>query len=169
VACIDDVLEDPVAGVRVVFRKTSRETNGRAVVVEMFLAPSARAPGMQHLHPGQEERIDVLHGSVGFRLGRELKVVGSGRRVTVPPRTRHVIWNAGDEVAHLVCELRPALRFESLIEMLLAPPVGGRPNLLRRVMMAHEHFDTVRRPFPPAPIQRFGLAVGAGVGRALGY
>jgi quercetin dioxygenase-like cupin family protein len=166
-ARVDDVLEDPATGIRVVFRRTARETNGRAVVVEMFVAPSGRAPGT-HLHPNQEERIDVLHGSVGFRLGRDLKVVGPGRRVTVPRGTRHAFWNAGDEVAHLVCELRPALRFESLIEALLAAPADGKGNLLRRAIVAHEHFDTVRMPFPPGPIQRFGLAVGAGAGRLLG-
>ncbi len=72
-AKVDDVLEDPAAGIRVVFRRTSRETHGRAVVFELFVAPSGRAP-VTHLHPNQEERIDVLHGSVGFRLGRDLKM-----------------------------------------------------------------------------------------------
>lgn len=162
------MLEDPATGIRVVFRRTSRETNGRAVVLEVFVAPSGRTPGM-HLHPNQEERIDVLHGFVGFRLGRDRKVVGPGRRVTVPPGTRHAFWNAGDEVAHLVCELRPALRFESLIEALLAAPAGGKRSVLRRAIVAHEHFDTVRMPFPPVPIQRFALAIGASAGRLLGY
>jgi hypothetical protein len=36
-------------------------------------------------------------------------------------------------------------------------------------VIAREHFDTVRLPFPPAPVQRAALAVGASPGRALGY
>jgi len=36
-------------------------------------------------------------------------------------------------------------------------------------VIANAHFDTVRLPFPPALVQRFGLALGAPVGRVLGY
>jgi hypothetical protein len=45
----------------------------------------------------------------------------------------------------------------------------GVPNLLRLAVIANAHFDTVRLPFPPAILQRIGLALGAPVGRALGY
>jgi hypothetical protein len=45
----------------------------------------------------------------------------------------------------------------------------GLPNPLRLAVIAREHFDTVRLPFPPVVVQRVGLAVGASVGRLLGY
>jgi len=45
----------------------------------------------------------------------------------------------------------------------------GMPNPLRLAVIAQAHFDTVRLPFPPAPIQRLGLALGAPLGRLLGY
>ena len=45
----------------------------------------------------------------------------------------------------------------------------GMPNLLRLAVIANAHFDTVRLPFPPALVQRIGLALGAPVGRLLGY
>jgi hypothetical protein len=45
----------------------------------------------------------------------------------------------------------------------------GLPGPLRLAVIAREHFDTVRLPFPPAPLQRAALAVGAPLGRALGY
>ena len=43
------------------------------------------------------------------------------------------------------------------------------PNPLRLAVIANAHFDTVRLPFPPALVQRIGLALGAPVGRVLGY
>jgi hypothetical protein len=43
------------------------------------------------------------------------------------------------------------------------------PNPLRLAVIAQAHFDTVRLPFPPALLQRFGLALGAPLGRMLGY
>jgi hypothetical protein len=45
----------------------------------------------------------------------------------------------------------------------------GLPNPLRLAVIASAHFDTVRLPFPPTPLQRAALAVGAPLGRALGY
>jgi hypothetical protein len=45
----------------------------------------------------------------------------------------------------------------------------GLPNLLRLAVIAKAHFDTVRLPFPPAWLQRTALAVGAPLGRLLGY
>jgi hypothetical protein len=36
-------------------------------------------------------------------------------------------------------------------------------------VIAKAHFDTVRLPFPPAWLQRAGLAVGAPLGRLLRY
>jgi hypothetical protein len=43
------------------------------------------------------------------------------------------------------------------------------PNPLRLAVIANAHFDTVRLPFPPALVQRVGLALGAPLGRLLGY
>jgi hypothetical protein len=43
------------------------------------------------------------------------------------------------------------------------------PNPLQLAVIARAHFDTVRLPFPPALLQRIGLALGAPVGRLAGY
>jgi quercetin dioxygenase-like cupin family protein len=169
-----DVIENPVTGERLVFRKTSQETNGEAVVLEAFVQPNGFVAAA-HVHPHQEERFQVLRGSVAFRLGREEIIAGPGQRITVPAGTAHKFWNAGDEEAHFVCEVRPALQFEQLIETMFGLAADGKtskkgmPNPLRLAVIAHGHFDDVRLPFPPAWIQRMGLALGAPLGRLLGY
>src|SRR5215467_575082 len=168
------VIENPVTGERIVFRRTSRDTGGQAVVIETFVQPDGFVAAA-HVHPSQEERFEVLKGSVGFKIGRDKLVAGPGQRVTVPAGTAHKFWNAGDTEAHFVCEVRPALQFESLLETMFALAVDGKtnrkgmPNLLRLAVIAHAHFDTVQLPFPPAFMQRFGLAMGAPVGRLFGY
>jgi mannose-6-phosphate isomerase-like protein (cupin superfamily) len=167
-------IENPVTGERIVFRKTSRETNGEAVVIETFVQPNGFVAAA-HLHPAQEERFEILRGDVGFRIGREKLVAGPGQRLVVPAGTPHRFWNAGDGVAHFVCEVRPALQFESLLETMFALAAQGRtnrkgmPNPLQLAVIARAHFDTVRLPFPPALLQRIGLALGAPVGRLAGY
>ena len=95
--------------------------------------------------------------------------------MTVPAGTSHKFWNAGDDEAHFVCEIRPALQFEQLLETMFALAADGRtnrkgmPNPLRLAVIANAHFDTVRLPFPPAWMQKLGLALGAPLGRLLGY
>jgi mannose-6-phosphate isomerase-like protein (cupin superfamily) len=169
-----DVIENPVTGERIAFRKTSRETGGSAVVIETIVQPNGFVAAA-HVHPAQEERFEVLRGSLGMRVGGETRVFGPGQRVTVPAGTSHKFWNAGPDEAHFVCEVRPALQFESLLETMFALAADGKtnrkgmPNPLRLAVIAHAHFDTVRLPFPPAWIQRVGLTLGASLGRLLGY
>jgi len=169
-----DTIYNPVTGERIVFRQTSRETNGQAVVIETFVQPDGFVAAA-HVHPGQEERFEILRGSVGFRIGGKKLVAGPGQRLTVPAGTPHKFWNAGDEEAHFVCEVRPARQFESLLETMFALAADGKtnrkgmPNPLRLAVIANAHFDTVQLPFPPAIVQRLGLALGAPLGRILGY
>jgi mannose-6-phosphate isomerase-like protein (cupin superfamily) len=169
-----DSIENPVTGERLVFHKTSRETGGQAVVFEAFVQPSGFVAAA-HVHPGQEEQFEILRGSVGFKVGRKKLVAGPGQRIRVPAGTPHKFWNAGDGEAHFVCEVRPALQFEQLIETMFSLAADGKtnrkgmPNLLRLAVIANEHFDTVRLPFPPAFMQRVGLALGAPIGRLVGY
>jgi quercetin dioxygenase-like cupin family protein len=169
-----DVIENPVTGERIVFRKTSRETGGQAVVIETFVQPNGFVAAA-HVHPSQEERFEILRGSLGFKIDGKKLVAGPGQRLTVPAGTPHKFWNAGDDEAHFVCEVRPALQFESLIETMFALAGDGKtnrkgmPNPLRLAVIANAHFDTVQLPFPPAMLQRIGLALGAPMGRLLGY
>ena len=123
-----DIIENPVTGERLVFRKTSRETNGEAVELETFVKPDGFVAAA-HVHPHQEERFHILRGTVGFRLGREKIVAEPGQRVTVPAGTAHKFWNAGDDEAHFVCEVRPALQFEQLIETMFGLAADGKTNL----------------------------------------
>jgi quercetin dioxygenase-like cupin family protein len=171
---VGDVIENPVTGERLVFRKTSRETGGQAVVIETFVQPNGFVAAA-HVHPSQEEQFEILRGSVGFKIAGKKLIAGRGQRLTVPAGTPHKFWNAGDDEAHFVCEIRPALQFEPLIETMFSLAADGKtnrkgmPNLLRLAVIANAHFDTVQLPFPPAIVQRIGLALGAPVGRLFGY
>jgi quercetin dioxygenase-like cupin family protein len=169
-----DAIENPVTGERIVFHKTSRETNGEAVVIEAFVKPTGFVAAA-HVHPHQDERFEVLRGTVGFRSGKQKLELGPGGRLTIPAGTPHAFWNAGDDEAHFVCEVRPALQFEQLLETMFALANDGKtnkkglPNPLRLAVIANAHFDDVRLPFPPVWMQRAGLALGAPVGRLFGY
>ena len=167
-------ITNPVTGETLVFRTTSVDTNGEAVVVETFVEPNG-AVAAAHVHPEQEETFEVLAGELEFRLGKRTFVAKAGDRVLVPAGTAHRFRNVGEETAHFVCEVRPALGFERLIETMFTLAEDGKvnkkgmPNPTRLAVIARHHFDDVRLPFPPAWLQRLGLAFGAPLGRLLGY
>jgi mannose-6-phosphate isomerase-like protein (cupin superfamily) len=169
-----DRLENPVTGETLIFHRTSRETGGEAVVVETIVRRDGFVAAA-HVHPHQSERFEVLQGLLGLRVGDNDLVVGPGDVITVAPGTPHRFWNMGREDARFLCEVRPALGFESLIETMFTLAAEGKtnrkglPNPLRLAVIARAHFDTVRLPAPPPFLQRAGLLLGAPLGRLLGY
>ena len=169
-----DTIHNPVTGERITFHMTSADTNGEAVVVECTVKPGGFVAAA-HVHPSQSERFNVVEGTLGLKVGKEKRELGRGDVAVVEPGTAHKFWNMGDEPVRFVCEVRPALQFESLLETMFALAADGKtnkkgmPNPLRLAVIARAHFDTVRLPQPPAWLQRAGLSLGAPLGRLLGY
>ena len=169
-----DTIENPVTGERLVFKKTSTETDGKCVLFECFVKPSGFVAAA-HVHPHQHERFQIIEGAVTFKLNGQELTAKPGDCIRVPHGMKHQFWNAGETEARVACEVTPALDFEPLIETMFSLAQAGKtnekgmPNPLRLAVIARAHFDTVRLPFPPAWMQRVGLALGAPLGRLLGY
>jgi len=169
-----DTLENPVTGEVLVFHRTSAQSHGESVLVETIVRPKGFVAAA-HVHPHQTERFEVLSGTLGLRVGDREFLARPRATAVVEPGTPHKFWNAGDQDARFLCEVRPALDFESLIETMFSLAADGRtnkkgmPNPLQLAVIAQAHFDTVRLPFPAAWLQRTALAVGAPLGRMLGY
>jgi quercetin dioxygenase-like cupin family protein len=169
-----DTLENDVTGEVLVFRRTAAQTHGESVLFETIVRPDGFVAAA-HVHPNQTERFEIMQGALGLRLRGDELLLAPGEVAVVPPGTAHRFWNAGREDARFLCEVRPALGFESLIETMFVLAAEGKtnkkglPNPFRLAVIAQAHFDTVRLPFPPAPLQRAALAVGAPLGRMLGY
>lgn len=163
-----------MTGEVMIFHRTSHETGDDVVQVETIVRPGGFVAA-RHMHPFQTERFEVLAGELGLRVGEREFLAGLGDVAIVPPGMPHHFWNAGDDEARFLCQVRPALGFESLIETMFTLAAEGKtndegmPNPLRLSVIAQAHFDTVRLPFPPAAVQRVGLALGAPLGKLLGY
>jgi quercetin dioxygenase-like cupin family protein len=153
------ILENPVSGERIVFRKTAADTDGELLAFELFLDPDGHVPGA-HVHPEQEERFEVVKGTMKFRRGLETVVARAGDTVVVPPGTVHRFENAGEEPAHVLVEVRPALRMEQLFETATALAREGRtngkglPKPLELALFVREFEREVRAPLVPASLVR---------------
>jgi quercetin dioxygenase-like cupin family protein len=157
------IIENPVSGERIVFRKTSADTNGEYLEIDLYLAPDGKVPGA-HVHPKQEERFEVLAGTMEFRMGLRKIVAGPGETITIPAGKVHRFKNGGDEEAVVRVTVTPALRMEQLFETSVQLAEEGRvtksgmPKPLELALFVREYRDEVQGPFPPAFIQRASLA-----------
>ena len=65
-----DVIENPVSGARIVFRKTARNTNGELLQFDLFFKRHLIG-GARLIHPRQEMRFEVVFGHGALPRRRE--------------------------------------------------------------------------------------------------
>jgi quercetin dioxygenase-like cupin family protein len=167
-----DSIANPVTGETVTFQRTSADSDGELVIAEVTLEPGGSAAGV-HVHPNQTETFQILDGTVGFRLGRERLFATTGDTVTVKAGTAHTFWNTSESRARFVCEIRPALGFERLLETMFALARDGKtdrrgmPHPLRLAAIANHHHDDLQLPIVPPSVQRLAARFGAAAAWAL--
>lgn len=163
-----DVYTNPVTGERCVVRAADEDGDPAHVLVDLYVSPGGRVAGA-HVHPSFSERFEVLSGRVGLRIGDQQDVGGPGTVREAPAGTVHDWWNAGDDEAHVLVELRGEAetlrRFDEMLVTLFGLAHEGRvrkdgmPDLLQAAVIADEFSDVIRFVKPPFVIQRilFGL------------
>jgi mannose-6-phosphate isomerase-like protein (cupin superfamily) len=167
-------ISNPISGERITFRKTAADTDGEVLAFDLELSPDGNVPGM-HVHPIQEERFEIVDGTMRFRRRGRKVIAKPGDVVVVPPGARHKFQNGGDEEAHVRVEVRPALRMEQLLETSVALAEEGRtnskgmPSPLDLALFVHEFKDEVAGPFLPGWLQRAVLAPLAWIARKRGH
>jgi mannose-6-phosphate isomerase-like protein (cupin superfamily) len=164
-------LENPASGEQITIVRTAADTGGRLLAIDLRLPSLRSVPGGLHLHPHQEERFEVVEGTMGFRMGRRRIVAGPGEAVVVPPGVKHDFANVGPEEALVRVEVRPALKMEKLFETAVGlaqrgrTMLGGIPRPLDLALFVEEFKDEVRGAFPPFWLQRIVLAPLAWIAR----
>ena len=169
-----DAIEHPVTGERVVWRRVSEDTDGDLLELDLFAKPGGFVAAA-HVHPHQEERFEVVTGTLALRVGDEERTLRAGDVAVVPPGTPHAWWNAGADQVRIRGEIRPELRTENFFETFFGLARDGKtnrkglPNLLQLAVLMRAYEDEMRLAKPPFAIQRMLFAPLAIIGRALGY
>jgi mannose-6-phosphate isomerase-like protein (cupin superfamily) len=164
-------LQNPASGERITIRQTAADSDGDLLALDLELPAGGRVPGGQHIHPLQEERFEVVEGTMRFRMGRKRVVAGPGEVVVVPPGAKHDFANIGEDSALVRVEVRPALRMEDLFVTAVGlaeegrTMLGGIPRPLDLALFVEEFDDEVRAAFPPRWLQRAVLAPLAWIAR----
>jgi quercetin dioxygenase-like cupin family protein len=172
-----DEMVDPNTGERMTFRKTAKETHGELLQTD-WIGKAGWTTGPLHVHPYQEERFEVISGTLGSHVAGVERIHEAGEVVLAPAGSVHRVWNAGgeEEEVHTLVEFRPALRTEDLFETLFGLARDGKTNKagvpknpLRLALIAHDYEDEIYLAQPPLFVQRVIFGVLAKVGRLFGY
>jgi quercetin dioxygenase-like cupin family protein len=169
-----DVFENPMTGEFGYVRLGTEETNGELLVSDLRVHPGGAVLGA-HIHPTIDERFTVLKGRIGYMLGDRKGVLQAGESADLPRGIAHDWWNAGDEEARVIVEVRPARRFEQMVITLFSLAQEGKtnqkgiPNPLQMAVIAQEFGDVVQFLSPPPWAQRLLFGLLAPIGRMLGY
>lgn len=169
-----DTLENPAMRGRLVFRETAETTNGELVSFDFFLEPKGII-AEEHTHPRQEERMQVLRGTLHGRISGEHSEAHAGEEYTMTQGTRHAWWNGGDEEVHLIVEFRPALQAERLFETVFGlardgkTGEGGVPNLLQLAVLLRAYPGEIYPAKLPRVIRPLIVWVLAPIAMLLGY
>jgi quercetin dioxygenase-like cupin family protein len=167
-------ISNPVSGETITFVKTAADTNGELLEIDMTLDADGHVPGA-HVHPEQEERFEVIAGTMEFRMGLKKIVARPGDVVTVPAGAVHRFRNGGDEEARVRVQVRPALKMEELFEDTVALAEEGKtnrkgmPKPVHLALFVGEYEREVRAPFPPAAVVKALMAPLAWYGRKRGH
>ena len=171
-----DELVNQVTGLRTIFRKTAKETDGELLQLDWIGDPGWSA-GPKHVHPHQEERFTVLSGTLASHVDGLERVYEEGEVVVAPAGSIHTVWNAGgDEEVHALVEFRPALRSEVVLETFAGLARDGKTNKvgvprnpLRLALIVRDYENEIYLARPPLSVQRAIFGVLASIGQLIGY
>jgi quercetin dioxygenase-like cupin family protein len=129
----------------------------------------------EHVHSSQTERHDVVSGQLRLSVDGVVHTLTEGQSMLVQPGVRHAIQPVGDGGVRMRFELRPALRWETLIEV--AGRLGeqrqrnwrGYVNPLLLALLAVEFRPEIYATRPPLAVQDVLLRPLAAVARRRGY
>jgi mannose-6-phosphate isomerase-like protein (cupin superfamily) len=169
-----EVLDNPVTGQRIIFRRTSGDTAGGLLEVEsVYTTPSPSRPPA-HYHPSQEEIFRVLAGELHVVTDGRQRVLKKGETLVIVEGAKHQMW-AEEAGVRVNWQTRPALETAAFFETVYGLAARGEtnekgtPHLLQAAVIARAYSDEFRLARPPWTVQRLLFAVLAPVGRLLGY
>ena len=153
-----EIYENRVQGDRVVVREGSEDTGGERLVGDLYIRPGGAVAG-KHVHAYITERFELVSGEVRFHVGGRDQLARPGEPVEVSPGVVHDWWNVGDDEAHVLVDVRPAERFELMIQTLYGLRMTARadargvPSSLPLALFAREFRREGEFVRPPRLVQ----------------
>lgn len=171
---ISPVYSSPLLGEYGFALEKKEQTNGEYVKAAGIFPPGNLGPP-EHIHPGFDEKFEVISGNFIILVDGKEHNVGPGDVMTVNRGTRHTFRCVGNEYGILLVETRPAARLEEIALTLFGLAHEGKarsdgaPRFLQGMVIGEEYSDDFALPFPPPSISKILIGFFAPIARLLGY
>ena len=170
-------IEAPRSGKRVRYLDAPDDPATDPARFEMWLDPPEESHGpMRHVHPEQDESLEVVSGSLGVWHDGQRRTLAEGDRAVIPAGDPHRFWNAGDGELHLEGTVTPGLETETFMYTTYgiardhpATPSGMPLNPLRLAPVLDRYDDLLYLAHVPFVLQKAAIRAVAPIGRRLGY
>lgn len=110
----------PTTGDRVTVLIDSAALAGTCFRFEYDARTATPAPD-DHAHP-QEERVEVLEGTLHCRIDGAVRVLAAGESLLFAPDVPHAVWHGGPGVSRSIGEFRPAGPMQQMLEAYFGAP-----------------------------------------------
>lgn len=151
-------------GERIQLIRGAIETGGEFAEVRFDLAPGGHA-ARAHIHPHQEERFEVLSGSLTALVGEKEEVVSTGETLVVPPGTPHQPFNRGDVEMRSIARVTPPGKLLLFFGQMSG--IDFKPSFLQMMLFVQEY--EVYPVSPPPAVVRVMSFLLAPTARLVGY
>jgi mannose-6-phosphate isomerase-like protein (cupin superfamily) len=168
-----DELNDSEGG-KIIFKETAATSNGRLLEMEAHYPANSELPP-EHYHPYQEERFQILKGTIRAIVKGQENLYQPGQEFTIPPGTPHAMHNVSSEEGRVIWQTRPAMKTEFFHETIRKLSKDGnlstneRPSMLQLAVIFREYKDEFRLKKPPYLVQSILFGILAPIGRLRGY
>jgi quercetin dioxygenase-like cupin family protein len=164
---------NPVTTEEITFLETARDREGERLLFDCRVGLNG-AVLPAHIHATQEERLEVVEGTLGVMLGDGIYTLRVGQSIAMPANVKHQWWNAGNDDLLIRVEVVPPRQLEAVLETVSGMAHEGK---LRRNGMPKDVFafvDLLRAsetyaPGVPRWMQWTALRIAGAIGRMLGY
>jgi quercetin dioxygenase-like cupin family protein/uncharacterized protein YndB with AHSA1/START domain len=143
---LHEVLDMEQLGVRIEILRTSAETGGELMEMEVVGRPRGFL-GQRHVHPTQLERIEMVSGSMKVTMNGREHVLGEGDVIEIPPGTPHTQAPVGRGPGRVRIQVRPAGQTQDFLQKLATLCREGKitrfgfPRPLAGAELVLEHAD----------------------------
>jgi mannose-6-phosphate isomerase-like protein (cupin superfamily) len=168
----DEIID--VQGGKIIFKETAASSNGQLLEIEAHYPANSELPP-EHYHPYQEERFQVLEGTIRAIVNGQENLYKPGQDFTIPPGTPHAMQNVNSEEGRVIWQTRPAMKTEFFHETIRKLSKDGnistkeRSNMLQLAVIFREYKDEFRLNKPPYLVQFILFGILSPIGRLRGY
>jgi mannose-6-phosphate isomerase-like protein (cupin superfamily) len=144
--------------------RSAVDTNGELAQAHFDLIPGGHAP-RAHVHPHQEERFQIIAGTLTVMVKGEEKVVSAGETIVVPPGTPHQPFNRSNVEMRSLAEIRPAGKLGLFFGQMAG--LDFKPSFLQMMLFVRQY--DIYPATPPPAVLRVVSFILAPTARLVGY